>query len=272
MPELPEVETVKNGLIELLDLPASIVDVRRSSQALRFSMPRGFKTHLKDQSILGIQRRAKYLLFDLGDRYLLNHLGMTGSWRIHTALDKRKHDHVFFRLNDNRWLIYNDPRRFGYFDVLKKENWQQEKWFQHLGPEPLSDEFNVDYLKSKLKGRSGPIKNIIMDQKVVVGVGNIYASEALFLAGIRPTAKAGKIPKLKLEAFVEAIKKVLSAAISQGGTTISDFKQAGGSEGYFQMQLRVYGREGQLCNQCQQPIFQVRLGGRSSFYCKICQK
>lgn len=272
MPELPEVETVKNGLQELLPKRSVITDVFKSSKNLRFKYPAQLKVKIKGNKILTLSRRAKYLLFDLGDNVLLSHLGMTGTWRIEKAKTSKLHDHFSLQINNKFWLIYNDPRRFGYVDLIEKNKLPENKWFSHLGPEPLDrNVFQGDYLWGALKARKAPIKNAIMDQAVVVGVGNIYASESLYLAGIRPSKPCHRVTKAGFNKLTQGIQNVLSAAIKAGGTTISDFKQAGGSEGYFQQKLNVYGRGGQACVTCGSAIKQITQAGRSSYYCPKCQ-
>lgn len=273
MPELPEVETVCRGLGEILESHPTIDRVLIKRKDLRKPVPAKLGRSLKGERIDRVRRRAKFILVDT-DRYtLISHLGMTGSWRLVDPGEERKHDHFYMELSDGRRLGYNDPRRFGLLDIVKKGEEHKNAWFSHLGPEPLSEEtFTADYLKDLFRGRKAPIKNLIMDQRVVVGVGNIYASEALFLAGIRPSTPAAKVSRPRLDKLVKAIREVLCRAIEAGGTTIRDFRQAGGSAGYFQQQLYVYGREGEACRQCES-ILQARvIGGRNTFWCRQCQK
>jgi formamidopyrimidine-DNA glycosylase len=270
MPELPEVETVKNGLSELLSVGARVEKITPPREKLRFPFPKAAARKLKGASIQSVRRRAKYLIFEFEQGLLLNHLGMTGSWRISEG--PQKHDHVCISLQDGRKLIYNDPRRFGYFDFIPSEGEASCRWFHHLGWEPLSREFRAVELHRSLKKKSAPIKTAIMDQKLVVGVGNIYASEALFLAGIPPHRPSNQLTPDEVKDLVSAIKKVLKKAIRAGGTTIRDFKQAGGSSGYFQQKLNVYGRQGEPCRACATPISLVTMAGRSTYWCKTCQK
>lgn len=275
MPELPEVETVRRGLNLQLQHQPKLLDLKRSRKALRFSFPKNALSQLKEKKLLRIDRRAKYLLFDFGDKILLNHLGMTGSWRSLKRLPLKPsewalHDHVILRFEDNLNFIFKDPRRFGYFDLIDKKEWEKSKWFSHLGPEPF-EEFTGEYLFLKTRNKSAPIKNFIMDQKVVVGVGNIYASEALFHAGIQPTKKASRLTRKDCERLVQCIQKVLLKSIRAGGSTIRDFIGADGNSGYFAQTLKVYGRQGELCRTCKSPIQQVRLAGRSTFWCAECQ-
>lgn len=272
MPELPEVETVKRGLEALLgDKPLSVAEIRVGQKKLRFNPNLEELAHVKGQKVLGVRRLAKYLLFELQTHFILSHLGMTGSWRIES--DQRKHDHIQVFLSDQRILTYNDPRRFGMFDVFRKNLLASDKRFVHLGLDPvLSPQFLGSYLKKIFSKKSAPVKSVIMDQRVVVGVGNIYASEALYLAGIHPKAKASSLSGKECDRLCEAIQAVLLEAIACGGTTISDFKQAGGSAGYFQNFLLAYGRDGELCRFCHTPIQSQVIGGRNSFWCPDCQK
>jgi formamidopyrimidine-DNA glycosylase len=272
MPELPEVETVCRGLNEII--PAGkhkISKIETGAKSLRTPFRKAALRKGQGQKIKGILRKAKYLLFELDDSYLLSHLGMTGSWRIES--NKDKHDHVRIHLEDGRTLTYRDPRRFGQFDILAKETLSRDKRFVHLGPDPVvGNEFNSDYLYSICKKRNIAIKTLIMNQEIVVGVGNIYASEALYLAGIHPEVKASELSLKECNLLVESIKETLWEAIFCGGSTISDFKQAGGSEGYFQNYFFVYGRDKELCRFCESVILSKIITGRNSYWCSSCQK
>ncbi|MCB0408082.1 MAG: bifunctional DNA-formamidopyrimidine glycosylase/DNA-(apurinic or apyrimidinic site) lyase [Bdellovibrionales bacterium] len=277
MPELPEVETVKRGLNELLKKhEAKIIGLKTSKEALRFPYPKGLKNQLENKKITSIDRRAKYLLFMIGDGpTLVSHLGMTGNWRELQPGENQflKHDHFRLLLESGHQWIYNDSRRFGFLDIVDPVDLKTSKWFHHLGPEPTtSKEFDENYLFAKTRKKQAPIKNVIMDQTIVVGVGNIYASEALFLAGVDPKKLAGKVSKEECRKIVVSISKVLKAAIRLGGTTIRDFKSAGGSEGYFAQNLQVYGRKGESCFQCHTTIQKSVLAGRATYWCKKCQK
>ncbi|MGB0452483.1 MAG: bifunctional DNA-formamidopyrimidine glycosylase/DNA-(apurinic or apyrimidinic site) lyase [Bacteriovoracaceae bacterium] len=269
MPELPEVETVKRGLEEILGTKAVIKKIKVLNPKLRFPVPSEVSKLIKNAPIQKLSRRAKYLFFELDKYVLSSHLGMTGTWRIY-ADDRKKHDHVEIHLEDGRVLVYADPRKFGLFEFFKKS--EDYHRLGHLGPEPLSDEFNSEYLWEKTRKKQVAIKNLIMNQEIVVGVGNIYASEALFLTGVRPTRKSGKITKKECEELVIHIKSVLDKAIQAGGSTISDFKKAGGDAGYFQHSFKVYGREKEACSVCSTTIKNTTIGGRSSFWCPSCQK
>lgn len=272
MPELPEVETVRRGIIELIGETSFLKKVELKRQDLRFPIPEDLVSRFRNVEILKISRRAKYLLFHTTKGILVSHLGMTGTWREQMPKEiLRTHDHILLHLKD-RVLIYNDPRRFGSFEYCELDGTEDFVRFNHLGPEPLdSERFHFDYLWKKSRKKELAIKNFIMDQRVVVGVGNIYASEALFLSGIRPSRKTKNVTKSEFEKLIQNIRMVLESAIEAGGSSISDFKQAGGDSGYFQNHFNVYGREGQECFACATQIKNTIIGGRSSFYCSKCQ-
>lgn len=272
MPELPEVETVRRGLLELLGKRSRIESVAIRQRQLRYPVPRSI-TRLNGQRIRDITRRAKYLIWDCDGVFLLNHLGMTGSWRLLADGEAPgKHDHCILSINKQRRLVYRDPRRFGMLDLCTDAVFNHERLCR-LGPEPLDTEhFHVDYLHQICKTRKAAIKQVIMDQAVVVGVGNIYASESLFRAGIRPGNAAKSVSKKRLTALVDAIRAILGAAIEAGGSTISDFKQAGGSDGYFQHQFKVYERADAPCVQCGKAIKHGVHGQRSTYWCATCQR
>ena len=276
MPELPEVETMRRGLNEILGLGGSkkvtIKDIEFKRADIRRKMPKAKLKKLVGQKLEPIQRRAKYLLFPTSAGSLLNHLGMTGYWRELKTKETLKHDHFLLFLSNGKTLIFNDARRFGVIDFVAPNKELASPWLQHLGMEPLTDEFSGDYLYEKLRKRKGYIKNIIMDQKLVVGVGNIYASEALFLAHVHPMTSGARISKKKAQAIVLSIKAILNKALHSGGTTIRDFRQAGGESGYFARELMVYGRAGEPCKSCGSLVKTSVLGGRSTFWCPKCQK
>jgi len=270
MPELPEVETTVNGISPHI-CGKKITKLIIREHQLRWPIPNKLIKILTGQTVLSVSRRAKYILIQFNNGTLLIHLGMSGNLRF---LDKNvepvKHDHVDFIFNDSHCLRFHDPRRFGailwtHDDVL------QHKLLSHLGPEPLLDDFNVDYLFKRSRNRSIAIKQFIMDSKIVVGVGNIYASESLFLAGIHPTRAAGRISKARYLKLCTAIKKVLISAIRQGGTTLRDFNNADGKPGYFKQKLNVYDRSGLPCKKCSRSIKHVTQNNRSSYYCSHCQ-
>ena len=271
MPELPEVETTRKGIAPHIE-GKTVRQVIVRQEKLRWPISPEISTLLPTQSITNVRRRAKYLLIETPIGTLIIHLGMSGSLRIVDAdTPVEKHEHVDIIFNDNTCLRYKDPRRFGCL-LWTASPIDQHKLIEHLGPEPLSDAFEIDDFYQKAQRRKTPIKNLIMDGKVVVGVGNIYASEALFMAKIHPAKSAGKISLAKYQILAEKIKQVLSKAITAGGTTLNDFINADGKPGYFAQQLQVYGRKDQACFICSTPIEQMTIGQRSSFYCASCQK
>lgn len=270
MPELPEVETTLRGLApHLLGRRIAAVAVRHPH--LRWPIPQGLSALLKGKTIRGVRRRAKYLLVEFDHGTLILHLGMSGSLRILPAGTKpEKHDHFDLVLDSGKLMRLRDPRRFG--AVL----WQAGDAALHplladLGCEPLEPEFDADYLYQATRRRSAAIKQVIMDSHVVVGVGNIYANEALFRAGIRPQLAASKLSRPRCTKLVLEIRLTLRAAIELGGSTLRDFTNSAGEPGYFQQHYFVYGRAGETCNKCGTTIRQIRQGQRSSFYCPHCQ-
>ena len=271
MPELPEVETTLRGIAPHLS-QRRVTDVVIRSPKLRWPIPGNLARMLRGQIVRGLRRRAKYLLIEFDRGTLILHLGMSGSLRILPAgTPAEKHDHFDLVLDDGRLLRLRDPRRFG--AVL----WHEGDVAQHpllasLGPEPLEQDFNGEYLHRATRSRSAAIKLAIMDSHLVVGVGNIYANEALFRAGLRPQLAADKLSLPRCQRLAQCIKEVLLEAITQGGSTLRDFVHSDGSSGYFQQTYFVYGRTGEPCRVCGSPIRQVRQGQRSTFYCPVCQK
>lgn len=270
MPELPEVETTRRGIApHLIGQRVQRVVVR--NPRLRWPIPDDLDVRLSGQRIVSVERRAKYLLIGAEVGTLIGHLGMSGSLRmVAQGTPVEKHDHVDIELESGWVLRYTDPRRFGAM-LWSTEPPLQHKLLQKLGPEPLSAEFNVDYLFQRSRRRSLPIKPFIMDNAVVVGVGNIYASEALFAAGIDPRREAGSVSKARYARLTDEIKRVLAVAIEQGGTTLRDFVGGDGKPGYFQQELFVYGRAGQPCLSCGRALRDVKLGQRASVFCSQCQ-
>jgi formamidopyrimidine-DNA glycosylase len=271
MPELPEVETIRRCLApHLCGQQISRCIVRNSS--LRWPVPRGLSSRLAGQTITALERRGKYLLLHLPAGTLLLHLGMTGSLcLIPAATPPGKHDHVDLVLGNHTCLRFNDPRRFG--AVL----WTRADPLQHpllvdLGPEPLGPGFTGKELYQQSRGRTVAIKHFIMNSRVVVGIGNIYANEALFLAGIHPQKPAGRLSARRYQRLGNAIKQILEAALAQGGTTLRDYRDGAGNPGNFQRRLQVYGRTGEPCTVCGQPIEHFRQGQRSTYYCRKCQR
>lgn len=271
MPELPEVETTRRG-IEPLVVGKLVDQVHIYNASLRWPIPSELVSLLPNQMASKVERRSKYLLFAFDRGTLIVHLGMTGHLRLDSShADRRKHDHFEIVFTDGTALRYNDSRRFG--SIL----WTEGDPSRHarlasLGPEPFSSDFNAAYLYQLSRGRKVSVKPFLMDAHVVVGVGNIYASEALFRAGIAPAKPAGQVSKAAYGRLVSSVAAILREAIAAGGTTIRDFADSEGRPGYFTQQLCVYGRNGQKCVSCDSLIKQIKLGQRSTFYCPKCQK
>lgn len=271
MPELPEVETTCKGIAPHIT-NNKITKVIVRNRSLRWPIPTGLNKNLVNQKITSVTRRAKYLLINTKAGTLIVHLGMSGSLRILSSNEVvEKHDHFELQFKDGLCLRLRDPRRFGCV-LWTKDNPLKHKLLINLGPEPLDKEFNADLLFEKSRKRKTSIKQFIMDAKIVVGVGNIYASESLFLAGINPKRLAGKITKKNSQDLTTAIKKILKQAIKQGGTTLKDFRSSDGKPGYFQQKLKIYDRKDEPCVRCKKSIKQITLGQRSTFYCSHCQK
>lgn len=271
MPELPEVETTRSGIAPHIENNI-VTNVIVRNRSLRWPIPTGLKRKLQDQKIISVTRRAKYLLINFATGTLIIHLGMSGSLRILPSTEAvEKHDHFELQFKDGICLRLRDPRRFGCV-LWTKDDPNEHKLISHLGPEPLDKTFNSQLLFEKSRKRKTSIKQFIMDAKIVVGVGNIYASESLFLAGIHPKRLAGKITKQHSQDLTKAIKKILKQAIKQGGTTLKDFHSSEGKPGYFQQKLKVYDRKDKACVTCKKPVKCITLGQRSTFYCSHCQK
>jgi formamidopyrimidine-DNA glycosylase len=268
MPELPEVETTRRGTAPHLE--GQIIQ-RVILRDTRLRWPISAEVaELAGRRIESVSRRAKYLLIRLDRGHLIWHLGMSGSMRVLPAGSPAgDHEHVEFQLGNGLALKFRDPRRFGSLFYCDDDP-LLHRLLRGLGPEPLSAEFNADYLYRRCRGRSAAIKTLLMNNHIVVGVGNIYASEALYLAGIRPTRPAGRISKARLEKLVDAVRTILAAAIAEGGTTLQDFTQADGKPGYFRHALQVYANKGQ-CKACGKAIRHIVQGQRASYYCPHCQ-
>jgi len=270
MPELPEVETTRRGLSpHLLGRAIHGVILRRAD--LRWPIPPEIEQQLPGQRITDIRRRAKYLLLDTDAGSALLHLGMSGSLRVlpgDTPL--RTHDHVDISLDNGRLLRFNDPRRFG--SLLWQPAGSTHALLQGLGPEPLDAAFDGEYLFQRSRGRKAPVKTFLMDQAVVVGVGNIYAAESLHRAGISPLREAGRISRERYQRLATAVKDILGYAITRGGTTLRDFISPDGAPGYFEQELAVYGREGLPCPVCARPLRHALIGQRASVWCAHCQR
>jgi formamidopyrimidine-DNA glycosylase len=270
MPELPEVETTRRGIEPHLRQQTIAAFLARHLQ-LRWPIDPGLRTRLPGQMIQEVTRRGKYLLLHCTHGVLIIHLGMSGSLRILSdQVAANKHDHIDIILTSRLCLRFTDPRRFGCV-LWTEDNPALHTLLKNLGPEPLTMAFNGDHLYRCAQDRNTPIKTFIMDGKIVVGVGNIYANEALFYAGIHPQSSAKSISQLHYKKLAAVIKRVLQAAIQKGGTTLRDFSASDGRPGYFQQQLYVYGRGGDPCLKCQTILEEIRLGQRSTVYCPRCQ-
>ncbi len=271
MPELPEVETTCRGIAPHI-IDCTILECVLRTAKLRFPLESTLCQSLPGLKIVVVERRAKYLLLRCDRGTIIIHLGMSGSLRMVAAgTTEKKHDHVDLIFSNGQCLRLTDPRKFGAFIYTDVDPYTH-KLLNHLGPEPLTAKFDGEYLYALGKGKKQSVKQFIMDQKTVVGVGNIYASEALFKVGIRPDRSAGRVSLKRYQELSVAIKEILTQAIAAGGTTLNDFSQADGKPGYFKQQLQVYGRSGEPCVVCGQPLHSMRLGQRSTFYCTSCQK
>ena len=283
MPELPEVETVRVGLEPTMTGQViSRTEVNRPD--LRWPFPERMAERLRDVRVEALRRRSKYILADLSsDETLLIHLGMSGRILIsgdplgqfhHEHPAPEKHDHVVFHMASGARVTFNDPRRFGAMDLIPFEALAAHKLLRDIGPEPLGNAFNEDYLADRLKSRKTPVKSALLDQKLVAGLGNIYVCEALYRAGISPARRSERIARERVKSLVPHIRDVLREAIAAGGSSLRDYRTAGGELGYFQHGFRVYGREGEPCKtpDCTSKIRRIVQSGRSSFYCPTCQR
>ncbi|HET7588026.1 MAG TPA: bifunctional DNA-formamidopyrimidine glycosylase/DNA-(apurinic or apyrimidinic site) lyase [Gammaproteobacteria bacterium] len=270
MPELPEVETARRGIAPHLE--GHVIESAAIRQPrLRWPVPRDLDRTLRGATINTVARRGKYLLIETTAGTLIVHLGMSGSLRVLAAATAAgPHDHVDIVLDDNHCLRLKDPRRFGAV-LFTRDDPLQHPLLRHLGPEPLTDEFDGGYLYSQARGRRVAVKNLLMNSRIVAGVGNIYANEALFLAAIHPLRAAGRIARPRCDLLAAAVKDVLNAAIAAGGTTLRDFTRDDGSPGYFRIELKVYDRAGEPCPRCGAPIKRVVSGQRATYYCPRCQ-
>ena len=283
MPELPEVETVRRGLMPSME-GATILRADVNRPDLRWPFPDQMAERLQGQKVLNLRRRSKYLLLDLsGGETLLIHLGMSGRMLVsgdpmgqfvHEHPAPEKHDHVMFHMDNAARVTFNDPRRFGAMDLITTATADSHKLLAVLGPEPLGNDFHEQHLVDAVAQKNSPVKSALLDQRIVSGLGNIYVCEALFRAGIHPTRKAGRISVKRVAALVPIIRAVLSEAIEAGGSSLRDFKQADGELGYFQHRFDVYGREGAPCRSenCTGFVQRIVQSGRSSFFCPKCQR
>lgn len=269
MPELPEVETVRRGIAPYVESNTISHLIIRNSK-LRWPIPKSLPQYTRKQCVHKLTRRGKYLLFEFASGSMILHLGMSGSLQVLTKqTEPRKHDHLDIVFTDGVLLRLTDPRRFG--SVLWAQDWKTHKLLCKLGPEPLAQQCTGEYLYTKSQGRKVAVKNFIMNSHIIVGIGNIYACEALFQAGIHPQRKAGRISLTRYNLLIEAIRKVLNQAIAMGGTTLKDFVNANGELGYFTNQLQVYGHEGKECCLCNANLSKVVIGGRATVFCSSCQ-
>lgn len=276
MPELPEVETTRRGLMPALK-EKKLVRVIKRRDKIRIDIPVDFVKKLEGRRVTGIERRAKYLRFYLdSDDVIICHLGMSGKFVIRDLNDQPfdKHDHIIFETDDHKQIIYNDPRRFGLMTLCHIDDLDDHKLFRDMAAEPLGNEFNGEYLLEKIGAKKVAVKTALLDQKVVVGLGNIYVCEALNKARISPTRKACDITPDEAEKLVPIVREILIKAIDAGGSSLKDFAGADGDLGYFQHQFVTYGREGEDCvnDDCSGVIERIIQGGRSTFYCPDCQK
>jgi formamidopyrimidine-DNA glycosylase len=270
MPELPEVETTRRGIAPYVEGRRVVAATLRRAN-LRWPIPAAISDELPGQRIEAVRRRAKYLLLDAQSGSAILHLGMSGSLRVlPAATPVQLHDHVDLALDSGRVLRLTDPRRFG--ALLWQPRGETHELLRNLGPEPLSDDFDGDYLFARSRGRKSPVKHFLMDQAIVVGVGNIYAAEALFRAGIHPARHAGRVARERYARLAEAVKDVLAYSIERGGTTLRDFINPDGEPGYFEQELFVYGRGGEPCKVCGTTLRDAEWGQRATVYCPRCQR
>lgn len=271
MPELPEVETTLRGIKSQID-KQTISGIIVRHPRLRWPIPSDLKKKLTGQPIRALKRRAKYILFVFDHGALILHLGMSGRVRVLSEpVPAQKHDHVDICFTNKKYLRFTDPRRFGAL-LWADGNPDDHPLLKNIGPEPLTAKFNSDYLFEQSRGKKIAVKSFIMDGKVVAGVGNIYATEALFEARIHPSLAAGSVTHKQYTALVTAIKNILKKAIQKGGTTLKDFAMPSGSPGYFSIELKAYGQAGNPCPRCKTTLSSLRIGQRSTVYCKSCQR
>lgn len=271
MPELPEVETTVRGLAPVLEgKRIAAIEARRAD--LRRPFPPDLRQRMTGARVTKLGRRAKYGLIetDRGDT-LVFHLGMSGSWRLDPVALGR-HDHLLIETEEGRRLSLHDPRRFGSVDLVRTDRLEEAEPFARMGPEPLGPDFDGASLARALAGRSAPVKPLLLDQRIVAGLGNIYVCEALNLAAIAPGRAGGRLSRVRLDRLADSVKSVLRAAIEAGGSSLRDYVQPNGELGYFSSEWRVYGREGLACPRCAAPILRRADGGRSTFYCAKCQR
>lgn len=271
MPELPEVEIICRNLSSRIRPASTITDWQFFRPDLRFKIPKRALHNLLGCPLIEIKRRAKYILFDFGEHILISHLGMTGSWRqVEAGWERKKHDHLAFTISNKAIYVFADPRRFGFIEVIRSAELGSR--FIGLGVEPLDKSTDFIKLQAAFKRLNAPIKNALMNQKLLVGVGNIYASEVLFRTGINPLKKCAKITAVQYQTLFKEICIVLREAIEAGGSSISDYRNVDGEKGIFQQFFFVYDRAGETCHRCHSNIKSVLQAGRSTFWCPSCQK
>ena len=286
MPELPEVEIVKRSLFKMIN-KAKIVDIKINNNNLRYRLPSNMSKKLVGETVLNIARRSKYLIFYFKKKILLAHLGMSGKMLIMRKSDNtlfktsfyynlnilQKHNHIYFKLNNGLILIYNDVRRFGFFKIYYNHQLNQIKFLKKLGLEPLSKKFDIKYFKKFILHKKRSIKNLLMDQTFISGLGNIYVNEVLFMSRIHPLKSCKSLNKIDIKNLILNIKKVLKFSISKGGASIKDFQNTTGKSGNFQQFFRVYEQENKNCSRisCKGKIKKIFISNRSSFYCNFCQ-
>lgn len=273
MPELPEVETVKETLKQLI-LNKKIIAVNiYYEKIIEYPVIDQFKQQIINQTVNDIKRRGKWLMFELDDYYLLSHLRMEGKYFIRdNGASLNKHEHVAFIFDNKEELRYQDTRKFGRMHLIQKDLLSSSKPFTELGLEPWDENLNVDYLKNKYHNKKLPIKTVILDQTIIVGIGNIYADEILFLSKINPLKKSNELTDKQLKSIIDNTKYVLDRAILKGGTTIRSYTSSEGVHGRFQDELAVHGKEGNECPSCSGSVVKIKVGGRGTYYCPLCQK
>ena len=286
MPELPEIEIVKRSLVKMIN-KAKIIDIKINNKNLRYKLPKNFSQDLIGQKIENISRRSKYLVFHLETKLLLVHFGMTGKILVMKNRNNKllktsfyydlniiqKHNHIYFLLNNGITLIYNDVRRFGFFKLYNISQFNKITFLNKLGLEPFSNKFNVKYFEKYISNKKKNIKNLLMDQTFVSGLGNIYVNEALFMSKIKPLRLCNRLKKKEIKKLIRNIKKVLKFSISKGGSSIKDFKNTTGNSGNYQQFFYVYGQKNKKCSRisCKGKIKKIVISNRSSFYCEKCQ-
>ena len=287
MPELPEVEIIKKSLTKVAN-NTKIISIKINNKNLRYKISKTFRSELLNKKIMRISRRSKYIIFYFRNKLLIMHLGMTGKLLVIRKKDNQvfktsfyynldiihKHNHLYFTLSNGFILIYNDVRRFGFFKLYKGSNLNSINFLKSLGPEPLTNNFNIMYFQQFIKNKKKNVKSMLMDQKFVSGLGNIYVNEALYMAKIHPLRVSSGINKKEANKIIYHIKFILKFAILKGGSTIRDFKNSSGKSGKFQQFFRVYGKEGEDCSRisCKKKIKKIFISARSTFYCNNCQK